>query len=346
MDVKATLDRLCGLHGPSGAEGPVSGAAAGYLGQYCDEVTTDRLGNVFGVRKAKKEGAPKVMIAAHIDEIGFMVTKLEEGFLRFRNIGGIDPRVLPARDVTVLSDPPVFGVITSIPPHLQGDGDRSKTMEQDSLFIDIGMSQEEAEKLVRPGTYAVYREKLVSLGDKQVSGKTLDDRCCFVMLLRMLELLEGSELDAELIVMASVQEEVGTRGAQVGGYSQAPDYAIAVDVTMGETPDAPKGKTLKLGGGVPISLGPNTNRKLARRLIDLAEKKELGWQPEVMEGRTGTDAWPMQVAGNGAATVIVSVPLKYMHTAIETISLDDIESGAKLLAEFMLSFCDGGEADA
>ncbi len=342
MDLAKTLTALSEAMGPSGFEASVAEMVAEIMRPMCDEVTTDALGNVHGIRHAAKPGAPKLLYSAHMDEIGFMVTDIKDGFLRFRTIGGIDPRVMPAREVTVMTDPPIHGVISSVPPHLQAAGDNTKPFAVEELVIDIGMSDEKARKLVRPGTPAVFSEHAQLLGDKLFSGKTLDDRGCVVMLLRTLELLQGKDLPVELVIQASTQEEVGLRGAQVGAYANAPDWAVAVDVTHAETPDAPKRPDIvKFAGGVPISMGPNTNRALGRRLCELSEKLGMGYQPQVMEGGTGTDAWAMQVAGDGTASCVISLPLRYMHTAVETIHLDDLENAAKLLAEFAL---DPGEA--
>ncbi|MGI6577786.1 MAG: M42 family metallopeptidase [Eubacteriales bacterium] len=334
LDIHAVLCELSTMAGPSGFEHSVADRAAQLMSPYVDEVSTDALCNVFGIKRSKKEGAKKLLLSAHLDEIGLMVTKIEDGFLRFRTIGGIDPRVLPASEIKVLTDPPIYGVIGALPPHLQTKDENKSPLPLEKLSIDVGLSQEEAEKLIPIGTPAVFIEKALALNAPYFSGKSLDDRACFVILLRMLEMLKDTELDVDLIVQASSQEEVGTRGATVGAFRHNPDYAIAVDVTHGQTPDAPKERTFKLGAGVPISMGPNTNRKLAKTLIKLAKANEIPWQPEVMEGRTGTDAWPMQVTRKGVATAVVSLPLKYMHTPVEVINLEDLENAAKLLSEF------------
>lgn len=337
LDIVKTLSELSGMSGPSGFEHNVAEHAAELMRPFADEVRIDRLNNVIGIRRSKRQDAKKLLLSAHLDEIGFMVTKIEDGFLRFRTVGGIDERVLPAREVTVLTDPPIFGVIGALPPHLQTKEEMEVPLPVDKLSIDIGLTQEEAEKLVKIGTPVVFREKALMLREPYFSGKAMDDRACFAILLRTLELLKDKELEVELIIQGSSQEELGARGAGVGAYAMMPDFAVAVDVTHGQTPDAPKDRTFKLGGGVPISLGPNTNRRLAKTLIKLAKANEINWQPEVMEGNTGTDAWPMQVVQKGVATVVVSLPLRYMHTAAETINLEDFESAAKLLAELALN---------
>lgn len=325
------------MAGPSGFEGRVAEKAAELMRPYVDEVETDRLNNVIGIRHSKKEGVKKLLLSAHLDEVGLMVTKIEEGFLRFRAVGGIDERILPAREVTVLTEPPIFGVIGALPPHLQTAEEMESPLKTEDLSIDAGLSQEQAEKLIKIGTPVVFSEKAGPLREPYFSGKALDDRACFAVLLRTLELLKGRELDAELIIQASSQEELGARGAGTGAYAYYPDYAVAVDVTHGRTPDASKEMTFETGGGATVSLGPNTNRRLARKLIRLAEKNGIKWQPEVMEGNTGTDAWPMQVVRKGIATAVVSLPLRYMHTPVETINLEDLEAAAKLLAELALN---------
>jgi putative aminopeptidase FrvX len=343
LDIKAVLSELSTMAGPSGFEHEVARRVSDLMRPYVDEVNTDALSNVFGIKRSKKDGAKKLLMSAHIDEIGLMVTKIEDGFLRFRTIGGIDPRVLPAREIKVLAELPMYGVVGALPPHLQTRDEMKSPLPLEKLSIDVGLSQEEAERLVPIGTPAVFVEKTVELGEQLFSGKALDDRACFVMLLRMLELLKDEELSVDLVVLASSQEEVGTRGATVGAFRHDPDYAVAVDVTHGQTPDAPKEGTFKIGEGVPITMGPNITRKLSDRLIKLAKANEIPWHPEVAEGRTGTDAWPMQVTRKGVATALVSLPLKYMHTPCEVISIEDLENGAKLLSEFVKSLERGEE---
>lgn len=333
MDVVKTLEALTGMYGPSGFEADVADRVAELMQPLCDEVKRDSLLNVRGVKHSKVPNAPKLLVSAHMDEIGFMVTKIEDGFLRFRTIGGIDPRVLPAREVEVMTNPPLHGVITSVPPHLQTPDQSKSAFEISQLCIDVGLSDEKAKELIEIGTPVVYSEKPVVLQDKYFSGKTLDDRACVVMLLRALELVKDKDLPVELVMMASTQEEIGSKGATVGSYDEAPTWAIACDVTHAVTPDAPQVK-VKFGKGVPICTGPNATRKLAKRLCAIAEKLEIGSQLEPTPSHTGTDAWPMQVAGLGAASGVISLPLRYMHTATEMISLEDLEAGAKLIAAF------------
>ena len=293
-----------------------------------------RLGSVVGVRRCGRPGAKKLLLDAHLDEIGLIVTGHEDGFLRFRSIGGVDPRMLPDREVTVLTDPPRLGVVACLPPHVQTAKDRDKTIPIAELYIDVGLSQEEAEKAIPVGTPIVYREGCFPLGGEEVCGKAMDDRACFITLLRAAELLREEELDVDLYIMGSVREEVGGYGAQTATFAIAPDWCVAVDVTHGKTPDSPKHVTTAMGGGPAIGVGPNIARWMSTRLVDKARAQDIPCQLDVMEGNTGTNGWDMQISREGIATAIVSLPLKYMHTPIEVVRLSDIEDTARLLAAF------------
>lgn len=335
MDIRNVLERLCSVGAPSGFEGPAARTAQELLRPLVDEVFTTRLGSVVGVRRCGRPEAKKVLLDAHLDEIGLIVTGHEEGFLRFRAIGGVDPRMLPDREVTVLTEPPVLGVVACLPPHVQTAEDRDKTTPISELFIDVGLSQEEAERTIPVGTPMVYRESCFPLGEEQVCGKSMDDRACFVTLLRAAELLQEEALDVDLYIMGSSREEVGGYGAQTAAFAIAPDWCVAVDVTFGKTPDCPESVTTTVGGGPAIGMGPNIARWISARLIDKAKAGDIPYQLEVMEGNTGTNGWDMQTVREGIATAIVSLPLKYMHTPMEVVKLSDMEDVARLLAAFV-----------
>jgi len=333
LDIQTTLEQLCAACGPSGFEGPVAELAQTLLKPMVDEVYTTRLGSVVGVRRCGKENALRLLLDAHLDEIGLLVTGQEEGFLRFRTIGGVDPRMLCDREVTLLTDPPTYGIVTCMPPHLPSREEMDKSIPIRDLFIDIGYKGDEVR--VPVGTPGTFRGGCTGLGETQFCGKALDDRACMVTILRALELLEGKELDVDLYVLFSTREEVSAAGAAAAVWQITPQMCIAVDVTHGETPDGPKDKTFKLGGGPAIGIGPNMTRWMSRRLCQLAECEQIDYQREVMEGHSGTNAWPIQISREGVATAVVSLPLKYMHTPIEVVSAADMESVARLLAAFV-----------
>ena len=327
--MRQALERLCTCTAPSGFEGPAAAVAAELLRPLVDEVSIDRMGNVLGVRRSKTPGAPKLLLDAHLDEIGLIVTGVEDGFLRFRSIGGVEPRMLPGRELVVLTDPPLRGLVAC-----PAGGDEDKSVPLSELYVDVGLSQEEAERAVPVGTPMVYRAGCFPLGEDQMCGKSMDDRACFVTLLRAAELLRDKELDVELHIMGSTREEVSGAGAVVGTWAVAPDFCVAVDVTHGKTPDGPADKTFELGGGPAIGVGPNMTRWMTERMIAKAREHSIPYQLEIMSGHTGTNGWEMQISREGVATSVLSLPLKYMHTPVETLSLADMEGVAQLLAAF------------
>lgn len=333
METEQVLERLCAAGAPSGFERAAALEAKALLEPLVDEVWTDRLGSVVGLRRCGKPGAKKLLLDAHLDEVGLIVTGYKDGFLRF-SANGVDIRMLPDREVTVLTEPPMLGVVACLPPHVLSEEEREKAPELKDLFIDVGLSQEEAERRIPAGTPVVYRAGLTFLGERQVCAKALDDRACFAALLRGLELLQGRELDVDLYILGSVCEEFSGAGAAVGVQTLAPDFCVAVDVTHGRTPDSPKSEAFVMGGGPVVGIGPNCARWMSRRLLDQAAAAGIQAQREVMERSSGTNAWPMQIANEGIATAVLSIPLKYMHTPVEVVELSDIEDTARLLAEF------------
>ena len=335
MDYKGILEQLCALPGPSGFEGPVASAAAQLLRPYVDEVQVDRMGSVVGVRRCGRPNVPRLMLDAHLDEIGLIVTGHEKGFLRFAPLGGVDPRMLPDREVLVLSQPPVPGVVACLPPHIQSSEEMDKARTIRELTIDVGLSQEEAQRRIPIGTPMVYRTGCRTLGAKLLCGKSLDDRSCFAVLLDAVQRLAHEKLDVDLYVVGSVQEETHSTGAITAAFGIVPQLCVAVDVTHGDSPDAAKDKTFSLGGGPVIGVGPNCTRWMSRRMEQIAKDLELDCQVEVMAGHSGTNAWPLQISGEGVATAVLSVPLRYMHTPVEVVHMDDLANTARLLAAFV-----------
>ena len=353
MDIKTSLSALSLASGPSGREAGCSARLeknrqTSVLDQadvlmktltdckgnpFFDSVQKDRFGNLIGVRRCGKPNAKRVLLDAHLDEVGLIITGAEEGFLTFRSVGGIDPRMLPDQEITILSDPPSFGLIAVLPPHVQQSGDADKSIPISELRIDAGLTQVEAEGLI--GTFAVPRGAVRELMNGRLSGKAMDDRAGFLTLLRAAELLGNESLDVDLYIMGSGREETNGSGALVGAFEIAPHCFIAVDVTHGETPDGPKEETFPLGSGAIIGIGPNITRWMSERLIKKAKEHEIPWLPEVMSGNTGTNAWRVQTAREGIATAVLSLPLRYMHSPVETLDLSDLEACAKLIALFV-----------
>lgn len=333
MSLAENIIELCGMAGPAGFEQAVAARIREKLTPHMDEVKTDVLGNVIGVKRCGKENAKKLLFDAHIDEIGLIITGHEEGFLRFSTLGGVDARMLPASEIRILTEPPIFGIIGTIPPHTQKSEESDKAINTEDLFIDIGMTQEEAKKAAPLGTAAVYNAGARRFGDDMICGKGLDDRACFACILRALELLKDEKLDVDLYVMASVQEEVGTRGAKTAAFGIDPDWCVIVDADHAKTPDNKEYWLKETGGGAVISKGTILNKDLTDLAIRLAEEKGIKYQLGVEAGNTGTNANVIQLARGGVAAALLGLPLKYMHSPAEVVSLGDAEAVAALLCE-------------
>jgi len=305
-------------------------------GPWLDDVRTGRLGNFVGLRRGTgPEPRPKVMAAAHMDGVGLVVTRVEGGgFLRVTSVGGIDRRLLLGQEVQVQGRRPLTGVIGARPPHLSSPEERTGTVPLEELYVDTGLAESEVKELVPPGSPVLYRQDLVLLRNGRAAGRCLDDAVGLVVLGVALEELARVEHQADFYVVGTVGEEAGRYpGAVTAAYDLWPQIAFAVDVTFGSYPgqNDPTG-TYPLGGGPAIGVGPNCHPKLVALLEEQATEAGIPFSREVMPGATGTDAWGIQVVRGAIPTAVLSVPLRYMHTPVETVSLDDIASTGKLLA--------------
>ncbi len=335
MELFDLLKQLADLPGPSGHICAVTAQAGRLLEPLVDEVHRDKLNSVYGLRRCGKAGAKKVLLDAHLDEIGFIVTGHEEGFLRFSTIGGVDPRMLPSRELLLMGEKPGFGIVATKPPHVMTSEEAEQASAIEDLRIDVGLTQEEAQTRYPIGTTAVYRESLRHLQGSRVAGKALDDRAGFAVLLRTLELLKDETLDVDVYVLGSNQEETGGDGALVAAYAIDPDCAVAVDVTFATQADVAQSKAFPLGSGAVIGVGPNMARWMTERFKTCAQKLDMPVNLEVMSGNSGTNGWDIQTAREGIATQVLSIPLRYMHTPMEVMDLEDLECTAQLLAEFL-----------
>lgn len=331
------LCRLCCADGVTGFEGNAVAAAQEILAPYCDRTEIDGNGSLLGWLSCGKPNAQTVLLDAHLDQIGFMVTDvLDGGFLRFTQVGGVDPRMLLGAEVTILSSPARYGVISCMPPHLLQAGEEDKAVPMHEMLIDTGLK--DAKSVIRIGTPVVFREQPCELAPGQMTGKCLDDRAGFYAIVQAMKQLKDKERNVDIVVCGSVHEETDSLGALAAAFSVRPDYGIAVDVSHAKTPDAPSDETFEFGGGVLVGMGPNLHRRLTDQLLKTARAYEIPHQIEVMEGNTGTNAWDMQVVRSGIAMALLSIPQKYMHTPIETIQLSDLDAVSDLLVRFLQEF--------
>lgn len=335
MDLGNLLKELTQKDGVSGYEENVAGFIAEAFAPYVDDTRKDNLGNLIFLKKGNRPDAPRLLFCAHMDEIGLIITKIEEGgFLRFSALGGFDVRTLPGQQVTIYGRNPVEGVIGFKPPHLVADKEKGQSVEMENLFIDTGFSRTLVEKNIKIGSIAAIKRNYLTLLNNCCSGKALDDRAGVAVLWQCARDLARTSHEAHLYLVATVQEEVGTRGAIVSTYGIAPDLGIAVDVCHGDFPGALEHEVSALGKGPVITAGPNIHPFLAEKLVAVAKEYNLPYQEDVSPGPTGTDARAIQVSREGIPAALVSVPLRYMHTSVELLTLEDIKLAGRLLAYF------------
>ena len=333
MNLKQITMSLADAKGVSGDENEAAQLALSYLKEYTDDCCIKN-GNVIGNFGVREDGKKHILIDAHIDQIGFVVSYItDDGFLKISNCGGIDRRLLLAQQVVVMGKKNIDGVICSIPPHLEKDD--SKVPEISDICIDIGMTKEEAENIVSLGDKIVFRQKSSELLGDRITGASLDDRCGVAAILYALDKLKNEQVNCSYTVLFSTQEEVGERGAKIGVFDIAPDIALAVDVSFALTSDDSELKCGKMGKGCMIGFAPTLDRELSKQLTEIAEKNNMPYQREIMSGETGTNADRFSVNCGGVKACTLSIPLKYMHTPVEVISMSDVENTGELIAAYI-----------
>jgi len=337
MSLSENLEKLSNACGVTGREEEVRNLMIKLLKPYADKIVVDKLENVIAIKKGKK-GAPRVMLAAHMDEVGLMVKLIsKEGFLQFAKMGGIDDRILLAQKVIVYTEKGVLpGIIGSKPPHIQKEEERKKIMTYDELFIDIGAeSREDAAKMgVKVGDAVGFDVKYAEIGKDVAIGKAFDDRIGCAVMVETLKRLEKTE--CTICAVGTVQEEVGLRGAATAAFGVDPDVAIALDVTVaGDVPGVREfDTTVKMGKGPTLTVtdsGLITHPKVLRLLFDVAEENKIAYQLET--GLMGsTDAARISLTRQGVPSGTVSIPARYIHSPVGLLSLKDAENSAKLTA--------------
>lgn len=334
------LAELIELPGVSGYEELISKKLADEFKKYCQAVQIDHFYNVYGIMKGSEAPyrVPKIMLAAHMDEIGLIVNDIDDrGFIRFSPIGGVDQRILPAQEVTVHGKEKLFGVIATVPPHIQDEEEKNKVVKMADLSIDVGLPADQVKELVNIGDFITFNSPLKNMQGSFINGKSLDDRAGVLLLREVMKELCRYVFHAEVYFTATVQEEVGTRGAVISTFRTMPDIGIAIDVTHGDTPDASSDDTYAMDKGPVLQFGPNMHPGLTKKFRSIAEENGISLQTGITARPTGTDARSMQISRHGVPTVLIELPLRYMHTTVETLNMDNVIKGAKAIASFISS---------
>ncbi len=341
MKLEDVLTYLVESSGVSGFEYPVSNIVKDSFKDLADTVKKDTFGNVIAYKKGSAKFPIKVMLAAHVDEIGLMVKDIDKnGFIKFTNIGGIDQRILLSQEVIIHGNKDIYGVIGAKPPHLQTETERKEAVKIEDLFIDVGLTKEEVNKSISIGDSITFSQKSHLLQNQFISSKALDDRAGIATILECFIELNKLKHSCDVYGVATVQEEVGTRGAIMSTFNVQPDIGIAIDVGFGTTPELSKDDTIELGKGPGIKIGANIHPSIHKRFIEVAKEYNIPYQIGISPGMSGTDARSIQISGSGVASGLISLPLRYMHTTVETVDMNDLKSAGKLLAYFISSLND------
>lgn len=333
---KEHLKQMVEAHAPSGYESAIADILRVDWADLVDEFDGDKLGSLIGIKRATRASdvPRKIMLAAHMDEIGYMVREIEDGFIYLHRVSGMDSRVMMAQPVMVHGKRQLSGVVATTPPHMLSASARKTYPSDDALVVDVGLPAEEVKNLVRIGDLVTVDVPMIELKGRKVAAKAMDDRACIAVITTCLHELQKMQHSWDVYATATVQEEVGLRGATTAAAYIQPDVAVALDVGFADQPGMSSG-TGKMGDGPLLGVGANFHPKVNKKLKEVAKYYDIKWQNDIMPGRSGTDAWAIQVSQSGVPTALLSIPLRNMHSPVETLDLKDIERAGRLLAHFI-----------
>jgi tetrahedral aminopeptidase len=335
-DFAQLLKQLIAAPGLSGYEAPVRRMIQDAWEPLTDEIKISRIGSLYGLKFGSGPAPrPSIMLSAHMDAIGLMVTAISDGFLRLTEIGGIDPRVLPGTLVTVHGREDLPGIVVLPPDRLLPAELQDSPPPLQYLLVDTGRSSREVQRLVRPGDLVSFAQPPLEMTEDVLAGHSLDNRASVAAVTHCLDLLQNYAHTWDVVALASVQEEVTMAGAATTSFELRPDLAVAIDVTFAKSSGVNDYRTFPLGKGPTLGWGPNIHPRLHQQFKDIADQLEIPYAVEVMPRHSGTDAYAIQVAAEGIPSMVLSIPLRYMHTPVEMVAIKDIRRAGRLLAEFI-----------
>ncbi len=331
MDIKTNLFTLTNLSA-IGSVTEASSKAAEILSKYC---FVQHLGGLNLLGEIKGESNYTLLLDAHIDEVGFIVTHISEnGFLTVQKCGGIDRRHLPSKTVTIHGKEKITGVFSSIPPHLSKGDEVPDNITDYKIDTLLG---KKAKEIVSVGDFVTYKTTASELKNNCVTGKSFDDRAGVCVLLELAKRLSNKPLPITVKFLLSDAEELGLRGATTSAFTASPDEAVAIDVSFGNGPDISAYESGNLGSGAMLGISPVLSRQISDKLISIAKDNNIKYQTEVMGGKTSTNADVISISKSGVKTGLISIPLRNMHTDCEVLNLSDIESVCDILEHYILS---------
>ncbi len=334
MEIKKLLTDLCSQMSVVGFEYYDEEKLTALVAPYFDAHEYDAVGNHLFIKKCGMENAKRLFIDVHYDEVGLMVKGItDDGHLRVCSMGGLDARILPASEVVVYGKKVMPGIVLMKPRALMEGKEKDALVAVTDLLVDTGLTKAEAEELTPIGTPIGYEPKYIDLGDGYVSGKGMDDKCCAIPVIAAVAALDMSELCCDIYFSLSAKEEVGGRAVSSAAFRIRPDAAIVLDVGFGLSPDGKKPEDADMKGGPIVNISTLLDREFTEMVMETAKKNEIPYQPIVDATSTGTHADDVVYAAGGIPTALLGVPLWYMHTAVETVAMDDLKHTAKLLAE-------------
>lgn len=335
--MKDILERLSNAYGPSGFEENAANVICEILKDKTDEINIDKMGNVIAIKKAKVKKKGVAMITAHLDELGMIVTAFDGPYIKFKTLGGWDNRVFIGQKVVILGKKRLNGLVGAIPPHYLR-GKEQKVPSIDDLFIDVGLPEKEVRKLVNIGDPIYIDVKFTSLNGDFVTGRALDNRASCAIICSLLMNMNPEELKWDIYGVFTSQEEETSLGAVTSTYKIKPDFAIVIDVTHATSFGVGEDKAYQWGKGPCIATGPNIHPQLFKDFTEIAKKYEIPYIIEPIPGLTGTDASTIQVVQDGIPTALLSIPIRYMHTPVEVLNINDLKRTERLIYFFLRDF--------
>jgi tetrahedral aminopeptidase len=337
-EIKDFLKKLISLPGLSAYEAPVRDVITETWKPLVNELTVSKMGSLHGLRLGTgPEPRPRILLAAHMDAIGLMVTRITpEGFIYFTEVGGIDPRILPAQAVIVHGKQELPGVVAQPPDRMLPPSVKGKPIEMRHLFVDTGLLADEVHSLVRVGDLISFASMPIDLQGELVAGHTMDNRASVAAVTACLQELQQASHEWDVYAVATVQEEETLGGAITSPFDIRPTIAVAIDVTFAKGPGVNDFRGRSLGKGVSLAWGPNSHPAVFEGFKKVADRLDLPYEIEVYPRYSGTDAMGMQLVAEGIPTMVLSIPLRYMHTPVEVICLKDIYRAGRLLAQYII----------